>query len=177
MKLVILASGTGSLAQAIFDEHFEVAAVVTDNPNAEVLDRAIKAGIATKVIEFRTPRNEWDSELNAFVSSIEPDLVVCVGFMRLLSPEFVNHFKVINSHPSLLPNFPGAHAVKDALAAGITETGCSVHWVDAGMDTGEIISQIKVPVEAKDDERSLHERIKIVERKMIVDTLKQLEVM
>ena len=95
--------------------------------------------------------------------------------MRILSAEFVNRFKVINSHPALLPKFPGAHAVRDALAAGAKETGCTVHWVDAGVDTGPVIAQVSVAIEPNDDEASLHERIKIAERKLIVETIRKLE--
>lgn len=175
MKLLLLASGTGSLAQAVIDAGFEIASVVSDVPGAQVLDRAEAANIATKVIPFRKPREEWDQELISYVQSVSPDLVVSVGFMRILSSEFVSKFKVINSHPALLPNFPGAHAVKDALAAGATQTGCTVHWVDAGVDTGQVIAQRTVDVLPIDDQESLHERIKIVERKLIVEVIKSLE--
>ena len=174
MRLLILASGTGSLAQAVIDAGFEIIAVVSDVPGAEVLHRAETSGIATKVIPFRNPRSDWDQELFEFVSELNPDLVVSVGFMRILSSDFVERFKVINSHPALLPNFPGAHAVRDALQAGAKETGCTVHWVDSGVDTGAVISQIKVAIDPNDDENTLHERIKIVERKLIVDTLREL---
>lgn len=175
MRLLLLASGTGSLAQALIDSGFEIASVVSDVPGAQVIDKAAAANISTKVIPFRKPRTDWDSELINYVASINPDLVVSVGFMRILSAEFVNRFKVINSHPALLPNFPGAHAVRDALAAGVTETGCTVHWVDEGMDTGKVIAQRAVAVLPSDDESSLHERIKIVERELIVETIKNLE--
>ena len=175
MKLLLLASGTGSLAQAILDAGFEIASVVSDVPGAQVLDRAAAANIATKVIPFRKPREEWDQELINYVQTVNPDLVVSVGFMRILNSEFVSKFKVINSHPALLPNFPGAHAVKDALAAGATQSGCTVHWVDAGVDTGQVIAQAAVDVLPGDDEASLHERIKIVERQLIVETIKSLE--
>lgn len=175
MKLLLLASGTGSLAQAVIDAGFEIASVVSDVPGAQVLDRAGAANIATKVIPFRKPREEWDQELISYVQSVSPDLVVSVGFMRILSSEFVSKFKVINSHPALLPNFPGAHAVKDAFAAGATQTGCTVHWVDAGIDTGQIIAQVEIDVLPNDDQESLHERIKIVERKLIVEVIKSLE--
>jgi phosphoribosylglycinamide formyltransferase-1 len=172
MKLLLLASGTGSLAQAVIDAGFDIAAVVSDIPGAQVLERATAANIATKVIEFKKPREAWDSELIEFVESVNPDLVVSVGFMRILSAEFVSKFKVINSHPALLPNFPGAHAVRDALAAKVSQTGCTVHWVDAGIDTGEVIAQVAVDVLPADNEASLHERIKIVERKLIVETIR-----
>ena len=174
MRLLLLASGSGSLAQSIIDAGFDIASIVSDVPSALVLERAKTAGIQTKVIPFRIPRSEWDLELLTYVESVNPDLVVSVGFMRILSSEFVTKFKVINSHPALLPNFPGAHAVRDALAAGVKESGCTIHWVDAGVDTGKIIAQSKVPIQPEDDEESLHERIKIVERQLIVETLKEL---
>ena len=175
MKLLLLASGTGSLAHTIIDAGFDIAAVVSDVSGAQVIDRAKLANIPSKVIEFKTPRENWDQELIKFVSTVNPDLVVSVGFMRILSPEFVSKFKVINSHPALLPKFPGAHAVRDALAARAAQTGCTVHWVDSGIDTGEVIAQVTVDVLPNDDESSLHERIKIVERQLIVKTIKSLE--
>ena len=173
MKLLILASGSGTLAQAIIDANFEIIAIVSDNPSAQVLERAHKAGITSKVIEFKSPRSEWNQRLFEYVDACQPDLVVSVGFMRILDSKFVETFKVINSHPALLPNFPGAHAVADALNAGVKTTGCTVHWVDAGIDTGPIIAQEEVAVQSTDDVDSLHERIKIVERKLIVQTLNE----
>ena len=174
MKLLLLASGSGTLAQAVIDSGFDICAVVSDAPDAQVIQRARTANIDTKVIPYRKPRTEWDQDLFDFVSSKSPDLVVSVGFMRILNSEFVNTFKVINSHPALLPAFPGAHAVRDALAAGEKITGCTVHWVDKGMDTGKVIAQVEVAVLPEDDESSLHERIKIVERELIVKTIKEL---
>lgn len=174
MKLLLLASGSGSLAQAVIDAGFEVLAVVSDNPNAGVLKRAAAAGVESKVIAFSNPREKWNAALIDYVASKDPDLVVSVGFMRILSADFLDKFKVINSHPALLPKFPGAHAVRDAINAGVSETGCTLHWVDEGVDTGEIIAQELVKVESGDDEATLHERIKIVERKLIVKTLSEL---
>ena len=116
-------------------------------------------------------RTLWNSQLFAQVDQYQPDLVVSAGFMRILAPEFVNHFPTINSHPALSPQFPGAHAVRDALAAGVLVTGTTVHWVDAGVDTGPIITQMEVPVLPDDDETTLHERIKKVERGLIVATI------
>ena len=174
MRLLLLASGSGTLAQAIIDAQFNVASILTDNPNSKVIERGSRAGIATKIIPFSSPRSDWDREIFNYVKEVKPDLVVSVGFMRILNSEFVERFKVINSHPALLPNFPGAHAVRDALAAGVKESGCTIHWVDAGVDTGKIIAQSKVPIQPEDDEESLHERIKIVERQLIVETLKEL---
>jgi phosphoribosylglycinamide formyltransferase-1 len=119
-------------------------------------------------------RKNWDEELFLIVQSLNPTLVVSAGFMRILAPEFVSTFKVINSHPALLPNFPGAHAVRDALAAKVAVTGATIHWVDAGMDTGKVIAQREVPVLEDDTEALLHERIKIVERGLIVATISDL---
>ena len=175
MSILILASGSGTLAQALIDSQFDIKAIVSDVADAEVLNRGKRAGIPTQVISFRQPREEWNKELFEYVSKIDPDLVVSVGFMRILAPDFVRRFRVINSHPSLLPNFPGAHAVRDALAANVTETGCTVHWVDEGMDTGEIIAQQSIAIEPDDDLASLHERIKILERKLVVKVVKELE--
>ena len=175
MSILILASGSGTLAQALIDSQFDIKAIVSDVADAEVLNRGKRAGIPTQVISFRQPREEWNKELFEYVAKIDPDLVVSVGFMRILAPDFVRRFRVINSHPSLLPNFPGAHAVRDALAANVTETGCTVHWVDEGMDTGEIIAQQSIAIEPDDDLASLHERIKILERKLVVKVVKELE--
>ena len=175
MSILILASGSGTLAQALIDSQFDIKAIVSDVADAEVLNRGKRAGIPTQVISFRQPREEWNKELFEYVAKIDPDLVVSVGFMRILAPDFVRRFRVINSHPSLLPNFPGAHAVRDALAAKATETGCTVHWVDEGMDTGEIIAQQSIAIEPDDDLASLHERIKILERKLVVKVVKELE--
>jgi phosphoribosylglycinamide formyltransferase-1 len=173
-RVVILASGTGSLAQAIIeatDLDIQVVAVVSDKADAQVLERAKTAGINASVIELLGDRAAWNKQLFAQVDKYQPDLVVSAGFMKILPPEFVNHFPTINSHPALLPQFPGAHAVRDTLAAGVTITGTTVHWVDAGVDTGPIITQMEVPVLPGDDEATLHERIKKVERGLIVATI------
>jgi len=173
-RIVILASGQGSLAQAIFDAselEIQVVAVVCDRANAQVLDRAKQASINTAIVELTGDRQVWDKQLFDQVDHYKPDLVVSAGFMRVLSPDFVNHFPTINSHPALLPDFPGAHAVRDALAAGVSVTGTTVHWVDDGVDTGPIITQMEVPVLPEDTEATLHERIKQVERGLIVATI------
>jgi phosphoribosylglycinamide formyltransferase-1 len=173
-RVVILASGTGSLTQAIVDAielDIQIVAVVSDTADAQVLERAKKANINTSVIQLKGDRAAWDRQLFDQVDQYQPDLVISAGFMKILSPEFVNNFPTINSHPALLPDFPGAHAVRDALAAGVTVTGTTVHWVDAGIDTGPIITQMQVPVLPGDDEASLHERIKKVERGLIVATI------
>jgi phosphoribosylglycinamide formyltransferase-1 len=173
-RIVILASGQGSLAQAIIDAtelEIQIVAVVSDRADAPVLERAKRAAINTSVVELTTDRENWNKQLFEQVDLYKPDLVISAGFMRILSPEFVNHFPTINSHPALLPEFPGAHAVRDALAAGVSVTGTTVHWVDAGVDTGPVITQMEVPVLPEDDEATLHERIKKVERGLIVATI------
>jgi phosphoribosylglycinamide formyltransferase-1 len=119
-------------------------------------------------------RTEWNRELETLIAALKPDLVVSAGFMRILSQRITDKFKIINSHPALLPLFPGAHAVRDALAAGATETGTTIHWVDAGVDTGQVIAQERVEILPGDSEESLHERIKIVERGLIVATIAEL---
>jgi phosphoribosylglycinamide formyltransferase-1 len=118
-------------------------------------------------------RSEWDRALTEKVTAHEPDLVVTAGFMKILGPAFLGEFagRVINTHPALLPSFPGAHAVEDALDYGVTLTGSTVHLVDAGVDTGPILAQEAVPVLAGDDRASLHERIKVVERRLLVDVI------
>jgi phosphoribosylglycinamide formyltransferase-1 len=179
-RIVILASGDGSLAQSIIDAceggklPATIVAVISDRLRANVITRGKIAGIPTFVQVMAHDRTEWDTKLFSLVNSLNPDLVVCAGFMRILSPEFVNHFKTINSHPALLPLFPGSHAVFDTLRAGVKVTGTTVHWVDAGLDTGEIIRQVEVRILPDDDVASLHERIKIVERSLIVATIQEL---
>jgi len=175
-RIVILASGSGTLAQAIFDAQLEadIVAVISDQPEAAVLDRAHKARIETFTIPMLPDRTEWDRELETLIAALNPDLVVSAGFMRILSERITNKFKIINSHPALLPLYPGAHAVRDALTAGATETGTTIHWVDAGVDTGKVIAQERVEILPDDTEESLHERIKIVERGLIVATIAEL---
>lgn len=179
-SVVILASGGGSLAQAIMDAvndgelGVQILEVISDKPRAKVLERAEKSGIKTFVHPMLANRAEWDFELMCHIEALNPDLVVSVGFMRILSPEFVSKFKMINTHPALLPKFPGAHPVRDALAAGVAVTGATVHWVDSGVDSGEVIAQTEVDVLPEDSESTLHERIKIVEQSLIIETLKNL---
>lgn len=179
-KIVILASGQGSLAQAIFDAvangqlKAQILEVISDQPSAQVLERAKTAGIAYFVHPMQKDRLQWDAQLIKHVDRLQPDLVISAGFMRILSPFFISRFKMINTHPALLPAFPGAHPVRDAIAAGVSVTGATVHWVDAGVDTGPVIAQTQVEVLPGDDESTLHERIKIVERGLIVATLKEL---
>jgi phosphoribosylglycinamide formyltransferase-1 len=175
-KVVILASGSGTLARAIFaaDKDYEIAALICDQPAAKVISVANDFGIKVELLELIRDRANWDQQLLSLASKYQPDLIVSAGFMRILAPQFVQTFKVINSHPALLPLFPGAHAVRDALAAGATQTGTTIHWVDEGVDTGEIIAQERLAIEPTDTEESLHERIKIIERGLIVATIPQI---
>ena len=176
-RIVILASGSGSLAEAIFDADLvingaEVVALICDKPDAQVLQRAEMRHIESYTIPMLSDRELWSHELENLIAALRPDLVVSAGFMRILPEAITTRFKIINSHPALLPLFPGAHAVRDALAAGATETGTTIHWVDAGVDTGEVIAQEKVEILPGDTQESLHERIKIVERGLIVATIR-----
>ena len=176
MRVVLLASGSGSLAQSIIDArdsgklNIEILQLISDK-QSQAIERASAAGISTTYLPMVEDRSIWDTQLFATVEKLNPDLVVSVGFMRILAAPFVSKFPTINTHPALLPKFPGAHAVRDALNAGAQVTGSTVHWVDAGIDTGTVIAQKEVVVLPQDDESSLHERIKIVERELIVETL------
>jgi len=174
-KVVILASGSGTLARAVFaaEKDYEIAALICDQPTAKVIEIANEFDIKVELLELIGDRANWDQALLSLVTKYQPDLVVSAGFMRILAPQFVQTFKVINSHPALLPLFPGAHAVRDAIAAGATETGTTIHWVDEGVDTGEVIAQQRLSIKPTDTEESLHERIKILERGLIVATIPQ----
>ena len=175
-RIVILASGQGSLAAALMESahFFEVAAVISDRREAPVLGRAEAAGINAISLPIQGDRLAWESALADQVAAFAPEFVVSAGFRRILSPRFLERFRVINSHPSLLPDFPGAHAVRDALAAGASESGCTIHWVDEGVDTGKVIAQRIVEVIPGDTETSLHERIKVVERELLVSVVEAL---
>ena len=179
-RLVIMASGNGSIAQSIIDAaaskvlDAQVVGLICDKEGAQVLQRAKDDGIQSYLIPMKSDRKLWDSEMINTLEELSPDLVVSAGFMRILSAECVALFRIVNSHPALLPLFPGAHAVRDALAAGAKETGTTIHWVDSGVDTGEIIAQEIVAINGSDTEASLHERIKIAERKLFVATLQSL---
>ncbi|WP_156758103.1 phosphoribosylglycinamide formyltransferase [Actinokineospora pegani] len=180
-RLVVLISGAGTLMQALLDEaaHEDfparVVAVGSDRAKAEGLARAERAGVpAFRVRVADSPdRAAWDRALTEAVAAHEPDLVVSAGFMKILGPVFLERFggRIINTHPALLPSFPGAHAVADTLAHGVRYTGSTVHLVDGGVDTGPIIAQEPVPVLPGDDEAGLHERIKAVERRLLVEVV------
>ena len=178
-RILLLASGTGSLAAAVIaaQESGEIALDILgllSDRDSPALQLARDHGLPAFYLPMSkppVPRAKWDDEIFKVTEELNPDLVVSVGFMRILAPSYVERFQVINTHPSLLPAFPGAHAVRDALLAGVQVTGTTVHRVDAGLDTGPVISQVEVPVMPIDDESTLHERIKIAERALIVETL------
>ncbi len=176
-RILVLASGSGSLLQALLDSPAgnAVVAVGSDTPDAYALTRAAEAGIAAFTVspgDFAT-RADWNSGLLAAIRAVDPDLIVSAGFMRIIGAEIVEAYRgrIINTHPALLPAFPGAHGVRDAMAYGVKVTGCTVHFVDEGVDTGSIIAQAAVIIEPDDTEESLHERIKIQERRLLVDVV------
>ncbi|OAN39517.1 phosphoribosylglycinamide formyltransferase [Mycolicibacterium iranicum] len=178
-RLVVLASGAGSLLGSLVDAAVgdfpaRVVAVGTDRVCA-ALDVAAAATIPSFTVSLadQPDRNAWDVAIADATAAFNPDIVVSAGFMKILGPEFLSRFhgRVLNTHPALLPAFPGAHAVRDALAYGVRLTGCTVHLVDAGIDTGPIVAQEAVPVLDGDDESTLHERIKAIERQLLVDVV------
>ena len=178
-RLVVLASGTGSLLQSVLDAALgdypaRVAAVGVDR-DCRAVQIASAAGVPTYCVRLgdHPDRSSWDAAITAATAAHAPDLIVSAGFMKILGPQFLSRFpgRVVNTHPALLPSFPGAHAVPDALDYGVKVTGCSVHLVDAGMDTGPILAQQAVAVHDDDTEETLHERIKVVERRLLVDVL------
>ncbi|PUB29920.1 formyltetrahydrofolate-dependent phosphoribosylglycinamide formyltransferase [Promicromonospora sp. AC04] len=180
-RLVVLASGGGSNLAALLAAHGDAAygarvvGVVTDRPTAGALDLAHDAGVASAVVSMKDfdDRAAWNDGVLEAVSVFQPDYLVLAGFMRILAPSVVRRFegRMINTHPALLPSFPGAHGVRDALAHGVKVTGCTVHLVDDGVDTGPIIAQTAVPVFDNDDEPTLTERIKVAERALLVETV------
>lgn len=182
LRLVVLVSGSGSNLQALIDAAtdpgapFRVVAVGADRDGTLGLERAVGNGIPTfvcRVPDYMT-RADWDEALARLISDAAPDLVVSAGFMKVLGPTVLARHRVINTHPALLPSFPGAHGVRDAMAHGVRVTGCTCHWVDAGVDTGAIIDQRAVRVEDDDTVETLHERIKVLERDMLVEVVRSL---
>jgi phosphoribosylglycinamide formyltransferase-1 len=181
-RVVVLASGTGSLLRSLLDATGGdypawIVAVGVDR-DCPAVDIATAASVPTYTVRMRDypDRDKWDVAITEATAAHEPDLIVSAGFMKILGPRFLSRFmgRIINTHPALLPAFPGAHAVSEALAYGVKVTGCSVHLVDAGTDTGPILAQEAVPVLDDDDEATLHERIKVVERRLLVDVLEAL---
>ena len=180
-RLLVLVSGTGSILQALMDACAEpayggrIVAVGADREGTGGVARADAAGIPTFVRRLKDSpdRFAWDRALTADCAAFEPDLVVAAGFLKLVGADFLARFggSLVNTHPALLPAFPGLHSVRDALAHGVKVTGCSVILVDAGVDSGPILAQAAVPVLDDDDEETLHERIKVAERALVVETV------
>lgn len=181
MRIVVLVSGTGSNLQAVIDAvvsgglPVEIVAVGADRPGTFGVERSAAAGLETFVVDFKkyASRADWDDALLETVAGYKPDYVVSSGFMRIVAASFIDAFggRYINTHPALLPSFPGAHGVRDALNYGVKVTGCTVHFADAGVDTGPIIDQTAVRVLAQDTQESLHERIKVAERELLIKVL------
>jgi phosphoribosylglycinamide formyltransferase 1 len=180
-RVVVLVSGSGTNLQALLDAAVDpaygarIVAVGADRDGIEGLARADRAGVPTFVTKLRdfTSREHWDTALADRVDAFEPELVVLAGFMKLVGPAFLERFegKVVNTHPALCPAFPGVNGPGDALAYGVKVTGATLFVVDAGVDTGPIVAQTVVPVEDDDDVAALHERIKVAERRMLVDNV------
>jgi phosphoribosylglycinamide formyltransferase 1 len=179
--LLVLVSGTGSILQALIDACAEpgygarIVAVGADREGTGGVARAEAAGIPTFVRRLKDSpdRFAWDQALTADCAAFEPDLVILAGFLKLVGADFLTRFgsRLVNTHPALLPAFPGLHSVRDALAHGVKVAGCSIILVDAGVDSGPILAQAAVPVLDDDDEETLHERIKVAERTLVVDTV------
>ncbi|MDX6356575.1 MAG: phosphoribosylglycinamide formyltransferase 1 [Streptomyces sp.] len=184
-RLVVLVSGSGTNLQALLDAidadpsyGARIVAVGADRDGIAGLDRATGAGLPTFVVKLKdhADRAAWDLALTEAVAAYAPDLIVSAGFMKIVGKEFLARFggRFLNTHPALLPSFPGAHGVRDALAYGAKVTGCTVHFVDDGVDTGPVIDQAAVEIRPDDTEDALHERIKEVERRLLVDVVGRL---
>ena len=181
MRLVVLLSGSGSNFQTLIDAvaandlDVDIVAAGSDVPDAYGLTRAQTAGIDTFVVNYTDypSRTAWTTALADTVATYTPDVVLSSGLMRIVGEAFINRFagRFINTHPALLPAFPGAHAVTDALDAGVVITGTTLHIVDAGVDTGPILDQRAVPIAPDDDAATLHAKIKVAERQMLLDNL------
>ncbi len=184
VRVVVLISGTGTLLQALLDATRDadypvrIVAVGSDRPGVEGLARAERANVPGFVVRLadHPDRTAWDVALADAVDAYQPDLVVSAGFMKIVGPAFLDRFagRMINTHPALLPAFPGAHAVQDALAYGVKVTGCTVHLVDKGVDTGPILAQEPVVIETGEQTDELHARIKAVERRLLVEVVARL---
>jgi phosphoribosylglycinamide formyltransferase-1 len=180
-RLVVLVSGEGTNLQALInacadpDYGAAVVAVGAARDGIGALDRAASARVPAFVLKVKDfpARAAWDQALTDKCGEYEPDLIVCAGFMKLVGPAFLGRFKgrCLNTHPALLPSFPGMHGVRDALEYGVKVTGCTVFIVDEGVDAGPVLAQACVPVHDGDDEATLHERIKVAERALLVDTV------
>ncbi len=184
VRVVVLISGSGTLLQALLDATKDanypvrVVAVGSDRPGVEGLARAERANVPGFVVRMadHADRAAWDVALADAVAAYQPDLVVSAGFMKIVGPAFLDRFagRMINTHPALLPAFPGAHAVRDAVDYGVKVTGCTVHLVDKGVDTGPILAQEPVVIETGEQAEDLHARIKAVERRLLVEVVARL---
>ena len=180
-RLLVLVSGEGTNLQALIDAccdpgyGAQVVAVGADRAGINGLARAQRAGLETFTVRLadHPDRQSWDQALTAACARYDPDLIVLAGFMKLVGKTFLDAFggRCVNTHPALLPSFPGTHGVRDALAHGVKVTGCTVLIVDDGVDAGPIVAQASVPVADDDDEATLHERIKVTERALLVQTV------
>ena len=177
--MVVLASGTGSLlssliAAATADYPARIVAVGVDRDcrATEIAEAASLPSFTVRLADHPS-REAWDAAITDATAAHTPDLIVSAGFMKILGPQFLSRFcgRTLNTHPALLPAFAGAHAVPEALDYGVKVTGCTVHLVDAGMDTGPILAQEPITVLDGDNEETLHERIKVVERRLLVDVV------
>ena len=180
-RIAVLISGSGTNLQALMDadqDAFDIVGVISDRADAAGLDRARAVGIPASVVApgDYSDRSDWDAALADQLRGLGASWVVCAGFMRILGAHVLAAFphRVINTHPALLPAFPGAHGVRDALDYGVRVTGCTVHLVDAGVDTGPILAQRALDVAEGEDAATLHERIKGVERVLLVDIVTRL---
>jgi phosphoribosylglycinamide formyltransferase-1 len=180
-RLVVLVSGAGTNLQALIDACTDpgygarIVAVGADRDGIAGLEKAAKANIPSftlRVRDFGT-RDAWDEALAANCEQYKPDLIVCAGFMKLVGKAFLERYagRCLNTHPALLPSFPGMHGVRDALDYGVKVSGCTVFIVDEGVDAGPVLAQACVPVQDDDDEATLHERIKVAERALLVETV------
>lgn len=171
----VLVSGSGTNLQALLDAGLPVAAVASSRHGVRALERAQAAGIpaAAFPLEQYASREERDQAMADWLAEHGVELVVCAGFMQLLTSPFLERFPAINVHPSLLPAFPGTRAVEEALAAGVAETGVTVHFLDEGIDTGPVISQEPVPVLPGDTTETLHARLQDVEHRLLPETVRR----
>ncbi len=174
----VLVSGEGTNLQALLDARLPVVAVASNSPRAKALARADSSGVPAAVfaLEDYPNRETRDRAMAEWLQARGAELVVCAGYMHLLTLPFLEHFpeRVVNVHPAPLPDFPGAHPLEDVLTAGVSETAATVHYVDAGIDTGPVIASEPVPVLAGDTVESLRERIHAVEHRLLPEVVRQL---
>jgi len=174
----VLVSGEGTNLQALIDDRLPISAVASNKPGAAALERARRAGIGTAVFdeEAYASRDERDDAMAAWLAFQGVELVVCAGYMQLLREPFLERFdgRIVNVHPAPLPGFPGAHPHEDVLAAGVPTTAATVHYIDAGIDTGPVIASEPVPVEAGDTPASLRERVQAVEHRLLPAVVRDL---